>query len=421
MMTDVTTQDTLKLKKLQRGFIISWALGCMFYLLQYAIRSSPAVMINELSDAFDMSAFKISSILGTYYYSYAIISLVAGVAYDRFGAKYPIAVGAGLLCVGCLLFSLSGEISGYTGRLLQGAGSAFSFTGCVYLASRGFPAKYIATAIGATQCMGMLGGSSGQFITGPFIENGLSVQLFWVIMGSACGIICLLLLFTTPQEERLGAEKKASGNILQPYKVVFSNPQSYINGLISGLLFVPTTVFAMTWGISFLVTDRGIAQHSAVVASAMVPMGWVIGCPLLGFISDKIGRRKPVLIGGSAVMILCFLQLFFAPDAVSVIVTMLAFGIASGAAMIPYTMIKEANPDEVKGSATGGINFITFGVTSCLGPVFAMYYGKTLATATDHEIHFRSAGIFLIAVIMAALVLSVVVRETGRAVKPASV
>ena len=31
--------------------------------------------------------------------------------------------------------------------------------------------------------------------------------------------------------------------------------------------------------------------------------------------------------------------------------------------MIPYTMIKEGNPDEVKGSATGGINFITFGVT----------------------------------------------------------
>jgi hypothetical protein len=77
-------------------------------------------------------------------------------------------------------------------------------------------------------------------------------------------------------------------------------------------------------------------------------------------------------------------------------------------------MIKEANPDEVKGSATGGINFITFGVTSCLGPVFAMYYGKSLAIATDHEGHFRSAGIFLIGVISLALVLSVIVKETGR-------
>jgi MFS family permease len=402
-------------KKLQRGFIISWILGCIFYLLQYAIRSSPAVMIGELAGAFDMSAFEISSILGSYYYTYAAASLLAGVAYDRFGAKYPIAIGAGILCIGCLLFSSSGMVSGYSGRLLQGAGSAFSFTGCVYLASHGFAAKYIATAIGFTQCMGMLGGSSGQFLVNPLIQNGLSVHLFWIIMGVSCGVICIFLLFTTPKEQRAPSTGKTSLGIITPYKIVFSNPQSYINGIISGLLFVPTTVFAMTWGISFLVQDREMIRSSAVIASAMVPMGWVIGCPLLGFISDRIGRRKPVLIGGSTVMILCFLQLFFFPVLVPAMISMLVFGIASGAAMIPYTMIKEANPDHVKGSATGGINFITFGVTSCLAPVFASYYGKTLGTAVDTEQHFRSAGIFLMGVIAVALLLSFIVAETGTA------
>lgn len=404
-------------KNLKRGFIISWILGCIFYLLQYAIRSSPAVMIGELSDAFGMSAFEISSILGSYYYTYAIASLAAGVAYDRLGAKYPIAVGAGIICLGCLLFSSSGMVSGYSGRLLQGAGSAFSFTGCVYLASRGFAAKYIATAIGFTQCMGMLGGSSGQFLVSPLIQNGLTVQLFWIIMGILCGIICMLLLFSTPKENRTPSIGKTSLGIIAPYKIVFSNPQSYISGIISGLLFVPTTVFAMTWGISFFVKDREMMQSAAVIASAMVPMGWVIGCPLLGYISDRIGRRKPVLIGGSVLMILCFVQLFFFPDLAPALVTMLVFGIASGCAMIPYTMIKEANPDHVKGSATGGINFITFGVTSCLGPVFASYFGKTLGMSVDNEQHFRTAGLFLLGVISVALILSFLIQETGTAKK----
>jgi MFS family permease len=412
-MSAMESNSTLIMKKLQRGFVISWALGCIFYLLQYAIRSSPAVMMGELSAAFNLSPFQVSSILGTYYYSYAAASLLAGVAYDRYGAKYPIAIGAGILCIGCILFSYSGLVSGNIGRLLQGAGSAFSFTGCVYLAAHGFSAKYIATAIGFTQCMGMLGGSSGQFITGPLIENGLSVKLFWIIMGVVCGLVCLLLLLSTPKEEADPGADKVSGNIIAPYKVVFTNPQSYLSGLISGLLFVPTTVFAMTWGISFLVIDRGMDRHAAVLASAMVPMGWVIGRPLLGFISDQLGRRKPVLIGGSLLMILCFLQLFILPQLLPTLVTMLLFGIASGAAMIPYTIIKEANPDKVKGSATGGINFITFGVTSCLGPLFAKFYGKTLLPATGSETHFQGAGIFLLVVIAIALVLSMLIRETG--------
>ena len=201
---------------LKRGFVISWALGCVFYLLQYAIRSSPAVMIGELSVAFSLSPFDISSILGAYYYTYALSSLLAGVAYDRFGAKYPIAIGAGILCLGCLLFAMSGMLPGYAGWLLQGAGSAFSFTGCVYLAAHGFASKYIATAIGFTQCMGMLGGSSGQFISGPLIQNGLPVLLFWVVMGVACGLVCLLLFFTAPKEENKALPAKGAREYYPP-------------------------------------------------------------------------------------------------------------------------------------------------------------------------------------------------------------
>lgn len=93
-------------------------------------------------------------------------------------------------------------------------------------------------------------------------------------------------------------------------------------------------------------------------------------------------------------------------------------GVASGSAMIPYTMIKEVNPDEVKGSATGAINFINFGVTSLIGPVFAARYGRTLASTDDPLGHFQHAGLFWLATVVAALLLAVLLRETGQRQAP---
>lgn len=168
-----------------RGFIIAWAFALMFYFLEYAVRSSPSVMIPELTNAFGTTALGIGSILGVYYYTYSTVSLVAGAALDRLGAKRSIPVGAAILGLGCLLFSVPAVIAGDVGRLLQGAGSAFAFTGGVYLAAHGFSPQRLATAVGVTQCLGMLGGSAGQFAVGP--RRVMATLMLPPILRLGCG------------------------------------------------------------------------------------------------------------------------------------------------------------------------------------------------------------------------------------------
>jgi MFS family permease len=147
----------------------------------------------------------------------------------------------------------------------------------------------------------------------------------------------------------------------------------------------------------------------------MVPLGWVLGCPLFGWLADALGRRKRALIIGICLMLVCALQLTFAPGMLPAWMTLLAFGAASGAAMIPYTIIKEANPDNVKGSATGAINFITFSVTALVGPVFASKLGKTVGTAAiDPQTHFFQSTFFWVLILVGALLVSLFLKETGR-------
>ena len=399
-----------------RAFIVAWVFSLAFYFLEYAMRSSPAVMIPQLAKTFGVSTLGVSDILGSYYYTYSTASLVAGILLDRMGAKYVVSTGMAILGMGCLLFMAPQESAGYLGRLLQGAGSAFAFTGAVYLASHGLPAQRLATAIGVTQCVGMLGGTAGQLVVGRWIADGLSVPHYWGGAGVAVLIVALGLWWITPKETTNATHAKASGGILATYKIVFSNPQSYLCGLAAGLLFVPTTVGDMVWGVRFFETDRLFSFTDAVFAISMVPLGWVFGCPLLGWLADRFGRRKPVYLGGAAVMLIGFVQLIYFPALLPPWLTLFILGVASGAAMIPYTIIKEVNPDEVKGSATGAINFLTFGVTAAIGPIFAGRFGKTLgAPAVDAAAHFRHAGLFWICVLIAALVVGSTLRETGRA------
>lgn len=226
-------------------------------------------------------------------------------------------------------------------------------------------------------------------------------------------LTALLLYFSTPKEPLLDTKKVSFAKLLKPYKVVFTNPQSYLSGLISGLLFAPTTIFAMTWGIVFFQQDRNLTYDQAVIVCSMVPFGWTIGCPLVGWISDLLGKRKPVLTGGNIVMLISFAQMVFAPDILPGFLSMLIFGTTSGVAMIPYTIIKEANPDSVKGSAIGRDYLLTFGTTALISPVYASLYGKTLITATNHEMHFRNAGLFILSITLLALIVNFIVRKTG--------
>src|SRR6201997_4160528 len=220
-----------------RGYQVAWGLALCFYFLEYASRSAPAVMIEHLATAFGTTAIGVSAILGTYYYTYSTTSLIAGAALDRVGAKKAVPIGIFILAMGCLLFSIPTATAGYAGRLLQGAGSAFAFTGAVYLAVHGFSARWLATALGVTQCVGMLGGSAGQFVVGPQLEGGLGWQTVWHWLGIASLAVGVVLFLITPSETRPETVATGGASLLAPYKVVFSNPRSYLCGAVAGLLF----------------------------------------------------------------------------------------------------------------------------------------------------------------------------------------
>jgi len=400
----------------------AWLLAAVYYFYQYSLRSAPAVMMPQLSSAFGLSALGAASLVGLFYYGYSPFSLIAGAALDRLGPRTVIPIGALMAGAGALLFGTGNLAAAQVGRFLQGAGGVFALVGAVYIASKNFPASRAATLIGATQMFGMAGGSAGQFVVGPLIGAGLVWSSFWTGMGVAGLLLGALLFLLLPRESRKNGGDNWIGTAVSAMAVVFRNPQSILCGLIAGLLFIPTTILDMIWGVRYMQEAHGFDYGSAVVRSAMVPLGWIIGCPLLGFLSDRLGRRKPVIAGGGLVLLACLAWILYGrPGVLPPYVVGILAGLASGAAMLPYTVIKEANPPQYSGTATGVINFLNFTFSALLGPVFGWLFqamsGRQMQTPLEHyQATFQS----LLYGVALAIVLSLVLKETGPAARAAS-
>ena len=401
-------------------YFLAWLLCAIFYFFQYAVRSSPGVMQQELTTAWGGN--HIGAMISAYYGAYAVMALVAGVLLDRYGPRNTIPYGIAVVGIGCLIFAQGSEAAGMGGFVLQAIGAIFAFIGSSYVAARYLPARMLAAFIGFTQCLGMAGAAFGskpvQMAIDPAGSFHVTWQYIWVAFACAGFVLAVATWIIMPREK--GDSPSHHGplsfaSLLHPFKIVFGNIQSWLAGIVGGLLFLPTTIGALVWATSFLHGGEHMSMAAAASDASMVPIGWVIGCPLLGYISDKIGRRKPVLIGGALVMLAAGLAAIYVPvGTLPRYSVALVLGIASGAAMIPFSMMKEANPSQVKGTAAGVMNFLVFVTTGIMSPFISRLMLPTQDTPlTLHE--FQDAFLPLVGGVIIAIILSFFLHETGLA------
>jgi MFS family permease len=170
--------------------------------------------------------------------------------------------------------------------------------------------------------------------------------------------------------------------------------------------------------VRYLQDAQGFEYTSAVMRSATVPFGWIIGCPLLGFLSDRIGRRKPVIIAGAVALFGCLGWILYGPgDVLPPYVLGIVTGIGSGAAMLPYTVIKEANAPQLAGTATGVVNFLNFTFSALLGPVFGWLLLRASSGAELEHEHYQAAFQPMLYGVVLAILLALILKETGPAAR----
>lgn len=378
--------------------LVMWLVCACFYGYQYFLQVSPSVMANDLMRDFSVNATALGNLAACYFYTYAAMQIPVGVLLDRFGARTLLTVAAAVCAFGCLLFGGT-HIFAITilGRLCIGLGASFAVVGCMYIAAKRLPLKHFAFLTGIVITIGMLGAIGGQTPLALLVNkiDWRNTMLLFGAIGFAIAFCLWVVIGDSHQQSKIKQEAViGKASILMGLKHVVCSKQAWLIAIYGGLMFMPISVFGSLWGVPFLMRKYSLPNTSAGAMITMLFLGMAIGTPFFGWLSDYIGRRKPVMFLGGVGALLSILVVLYVPGLSHAIAAflLLVFGFFSGGFLVSFAVIREIDVTNSPGASTGFMNMLNMIGGAFAQPLVGWFLDLNGHGVMEGGVHYYSLG-----------------------------
>lgn len=404
-----------------------WGIGATFYFSQYIARVIPSVITQQLAHTFSANAFTLGTLSAFFYYAYAPMQIPAGLLIDKFGSGKLLTIASLTTAIGCFIFASANNIYiADFSRFLLGLGSAFSFICTIKLITMWFPEKNFGLLTSITQALGMFGAIFGIGIISHAVEKMrwrfcvTSVGAIFIILSIITTAIIMRNKITLNQQSHTKATNQSKKTVLECLKTVTKNPQSWINVIYVAALYAPISAFCEFWGTSYLRSVYAISIKNAASGVSFIFLGWIIGAPIMGYISDKIGKRRPLMIASAFAGLIFLSAILYLPKlpVIDVFILLFLFGLTNPGVAISYTLAGEINPGFAAGTSIALANMasVAFGPLGqpLIGWLLDMHWQGAMLNGIRYysATNFRAAMSVLIIWMLIACVSSFFIKET---------
>ncbi|HLB55860.1 MAG TPA: MFS transporter [Coxiellaceae bacterium] len=377
----------------------------------------------SLMHAFNVDAAKLGLLSSFYFIANVVFLVVAGILLDRFSTRRVILFSLAICIIGTALFSSAHSFAwACTFRFLTGIGSAFCFLSIIRLASRWFPPKNMAFVIGLVLTIAMFGAWVSQ------TPIALLAHAFdWRVtlkMDAALGVVVFLFIFAIvkdfPAEHAAMHEEEQKKiqaiGFFKSLRMAFFRLQNWLVGFYVCFVNLPAGLLGGLWGVLYLTHTHNISHVHATEVSSMLFIGAMIGSPLAGFISDKMGMRRPPLLVGALVCLgLISLVMFDATLSFDALFWIfLLIGIFSYVQVIGYPLVAENSTRMLTAMSVCVVNISVQGGSGLFQPIFGyLLDNRMMARAHVLSTHYLPSDfswamlIFPIGFILAILIVFV--------------
>lgn len=361
----------------------TFTLAVLAYALSFFHRMAPATIAADLQQAFATSGAVLGGISATYFYIYTLMQIPTGILVDTLGPRRILTLGGVIAGAGSFMFGMAESVTMLSaGRLLVGLGVSVTFIAMLKLHAAWFHDRHFGTYTGLSILLGNIGAVLAAaplawaltFTTWRNVFEIIGVLLFLL------GVLSWYWVRNTPGDAGLPSMRELDGHESHPahsghwftgLKQILRNratwPAFWVNVGLCGSYFA----FAGLWAVPYLTSVYGLTRTQASYHTTLLLAGFALGALVIGTLSDRLGRRRPVVLAFALLYLICWLPLLIGLNLPHGLMLFLFFlmGIGASCFTLSWACVKEVNPHALSGMATSVVNTGAFLGTGILQPL----------------------------------------------------
>lgn len=375
-----------------------------------------------------LSASGLGLLSSMYYWAYTPMQALVGVMTDRYGPRKTLTLAIGLCVIGTFIFAGTQVVYlAAVGRFLVGCGSAFAFVGVLKLVAMWLPERLFPVFAGVTTSLGMLGALCGDIGMTWMVHH---LGWYEVLMLSAFVGIALIPIFYFFVHERLIHEPlsifhESFGHYFKGFISLLKNKNIIVAGIIGCLMYLSLSAFGEMWGIPFLQRVLPGKHVLASTLNSLVFLGWLIGGPVSGVLSQYFKSRRQLLIWGSIAAAICFSIIMYDPSisTVGMGTLLFLFGVFCSPQVLCFAIGRDYVNVAMAASAAGAINMLVMVSGMLLQPLMSRmldwaWHGQMSGGLREYSVNdYRIAMTILPVALIVSAVLAYFMKESFHEVR----
>ncbi|GMN88898.1 MFS transporter [Francisella sciaenopsi] len=337
-------------------------------MYEFLLRTILGTFEHQIISDLDLSILTFSILSSTaYQLTYGIMQIPVGIITDKLGLKKALTLAILVCALGVGLFGLSNSFAAaLVYRVMIGFGASFGFLCLLIAAYDWLPHKHIGLFIGLSQFIGVLG---PMLAAGPLESLSQAGGIDWryvfiilAIVGVVLAGITIVIVKNNDQSGELGKNRfiilNTPTSVIKEIQSIFSNKQIWLIAVFSATTYLAIEYLSENATKSFLSLNGFDAKFSSYLIT-LAWLGYGIGCPSLGVISDRIKRRKPVMIFAICLTFVSLATIIFFPINQAILyLSFICLGLGASGQSIGFAIIAEQSSSGCRAAALGVNNFL---------------------------------------------------------------